>query len=85
MSYLLYPDMWEAAIHLILTDLLNGSDSLSRFNLFPSISVFGEQVDGYSSGEAINAIKEVAAQYLPAGFGYEFGGMSREKSSTGNM
>ncbi len=61
-----------------------GSESLSRFNLFPSISVFGEQGDGYSSGEAINAIKDVAAKYLPAGFGYEFGGMSREESSTGN-
>lgn len=61
-----------------------GSESLSRFNLFPSISVFGEQGEGYSSGEAINAIKEVAEKYLPSGFGYEFGGMSREESSTGN-
>ncbi len=61
-----------------------GSESLSRFNLFPSISVYGEQGDGYSSGEAINAIKEVAAKHLPTGFGYEFGGMSREESSTGN-
>ncbi len=62
-----------------------GSESLSRFNLFPSISVFGEQGDGYSSGETLNAIKEVAAKYLPSGFGYEFGGMSREESSTGNI
>ncbi|MDE7125944.1 MAG: efflux RND transporter permease subunit, partial [Muribaculaceae bacterium] len=61
-----------------------GSESLSRFNLFPSISVFGEQGDGYSSGEAIAAIKETAAMYLPSGFGYEFGGMSREESSSGN-
>ncbi len=61
-----------------------GSESLSRFNLFPSISVFGEQGEGYSSGEAINAIKDVAGKYLPSGFGYEFGGMSREESSTGN-
>lgn len=61
-----------------------GSESLSRFNLFPSISVFGEQGEGYSSGEAINAIKEVAARCLPTGFGYEFGGMSREESSSGN-
>ena len=61
-----------------------GSESLSRFNLFPAISVYGEQGDGYSSGEAIAAIKEVAAEYLPAGFGYEFGGMSREESSSGN-
>lgn len=61
-----------------------GSESLSRFNLFPSISVFGEQGEGYSSGEAIAAIKEVASKYLPSGFGYEFGGMSREESSSGN-
>ena len=61
-----------------------GSESLSRFNLFPAISVYGEQGDGYSSGEAINAIKEVADKYLPTGYGYEFGGMSREESSAGN-
>ena len=61
-----------------------GSESLSRFNLFPSIAVYGEQGEGYSSGEALNAIKEVAAKYLPTGYGYEFGGMSREESSSGN-
>lgn len=61
-----------------------GSESLSRFNLFPSISVFGEQGEGYSSGEAIAAIKETAAKYLPSGYGFEFGGMSREESSSGN-
>lgn len=61
-----------------------GSESLSRFNLFPSISVFGEQGEGYSSGEAIAAIKETASKCLPSGFGYEFGGMSREESSSGN-
>lgn len=61
-----------------------GSESLSRFNLFPSISIFGEQSEGYSSGEAIAAIKETAEKYLPSGFGYEFGGMSREESSSGN-
>ena len=61
-----------------------GSESLSRFNLFPSIAVFGEQGEGYSSGEAINAVKEVASKVLPVGYGYEFGGMSREESSAGN-
>lgn len=59
-----------------------GSESLSRFNLFPAISVYGEQGEGYSSGEAIAAIKEVAEKYLPTGFGYEFGGMSREEASS---
>lgn len=61
-----------------------GSESLSRFNLFPAISVYGEQGEGYSSGEAIAAIREVASVALPVGFGYEFGGMSREESSAGN-
>lgn len=70
--------------HLIKLTRVYGSESLSRFNLFPSISVYGEQGEGYSSGEAIAAIKEVAANYLPSGFGYEFGGMSREESSSGN-
>ena len=61
-----------------------GSESLSRFNLFPAISVYGEQSDGYSSGQAIEAIREVAREALPDGFGYEFGGMSREEASSGN-
>lgn len=70
--------------HFVTLTRVYGSESLSRFNLFPSISVFGEQGEGYSSGQAINAIKDVAGRYLPSGFGYEFGGMSREESSTGN-
>ncbi|MGM9733627.1 MAG: efflux RND transporter permease subunit, partial [Prevotella sp.] len=61
-----------------------GSESLSRFNLFSSISVYGAAAEGYSSGQAIQAVKEVAAQTLPAGYGYEFGGMAREESATGN-
>ncbi len=71
--------------HFITLTREYGSESLSRFNLFPSISVFGETGDGYSSGEAISAIKESASKYLPKGFGYEFGGMSREESASGNM
>ncbi|MGN1354937.1 MAG: efflux RND transporter permease subunit [Alloprevotella sp.] len=61
-----------------------GSESLSRFNLFSAISVMGVPADGYSSGQAIQAIKEVADQTLAEGYGYEFGGMSREEASTGN-
>lgn len=70
--------------HFITLSRVYGSESLSRFNLFPAISVFGEQGEGYSSGEAIAAIKETAARCLPAGYGYEFGGMSREESASGN-
>ncbi|MBQ9547926.1 MAG: efflux RND transporter permease subunit [Bacteroidales bacterium] len=61
-----------------------GAESLSRFNLFPSIAVYGENGKGYSSGQVIKAIREEAAKNLPEGYGYEFGGMSREEAQTGN-
>ena len=61
-----------------------GSQSLSRFNLFSSIQVNGTPASGYSSGEAIEAVREVCAANLPAGYGYEFGGMSREEASSGS-
>lgn len=61
-----------------------GSEILTRFNLFSAIQVNGTPATGYSSGQAIQAVKEVATQILPTGYGYEFGGMSREESSTGN-
>ena len=61
-----------------------GPQSISRFNLFTAISVNGQATDGYSSGQAIKAVREVAAQVLPAGYGYEFGGMSREEADSGN-
>ena len=61
-----------------------GSETLSRFNLFPSIQVGGTAAEGYSSGQAINAIREVADEVLPEGYGYEFGGMTREEASAQN-
>ena len=69
--------------YLTLTRIY-GSETLSRFNLFPSISVSGTAADGYSSGQAIQAIREVAAEQLPEGYGYEFGGMTREEASSQN-
>ena len=59
-----------------------GAQSLSRFNLFSSIQVNGTPATGYSSGEAIDAVRKVCAENLPAGYGYEFGGMSREEASS---
>lgn len=59
-----------------------GSQTLSRFNLFLSIQINGTPASGYSSGEAIEAVREVCADNLPAGYGYEFGGMSREEASS---
>ena len=60
-----------------------GPESLARFNLFSSISVNASAAEGYSSGDAIQAVKEVAAQTLPSGYGYELSGISREEASTG--
>lgn len=61
-----------------------GAETLSRFNLYSSISVNGMPADGYSSGDAINAIAEVARQTLPTGYGYEFGGITREETGSGS-
>ncbi len=59
-----------------------GPDNLNRFNLYTSININGSAAEGYSSGEAIQAIKEVANE-LPIGYGYEFSGMTREEDSNG--
>lgn len=57
-----------------------GSESLTRFNLFSAINVQGMPADGYSSGDVINAVTEVAARTLPTGYGYEYSGMTREEA-----
>lgn len=59
-----------------------GPSDLSRFNLYNSISVTGATAAGYSSGDALRAVAEVAAQVLPLNYTYEFGGISREESRT---
>ena len=61
-----------------------GPDVISRFNLYTSIQVMVSPAAGYSSGQALQAIAEVADQDLPAGFGYELGGMAREEAQTTN-
>ena len=61
-----------------------GAETLTRFNLYSSIAVNGMPADGYSTGDAINAIDEVAKQTLPTGYGYEFSGMTREESGNTN-
>lgn len=61
-----------------------GTETLIRFNLYNSIQVNGLPADGYSTGEAIAAIEEVAKQTLPVGYGYEFGGITREEAGSGS-
>jgi len=60
------------------------SEVLNRFNLYNSIAVSGTAADGYSSGDAIRAIRETAEQVLPRGYGYEFDGITREEARTGS-
>ncbi|MDD6210615.1 MAG: efflux RND transporter permease subunit [Bacteroidales bacterium] len=60
-----------------------GPDNIKRFNMYTAILVNGTPAPGYSSGEAIKAIEEVAAETLPIGYGYEYSGMTREEQTTG--
>ena len=57
-----------------------GAESLSRFNMFKSIAVNAMPAEGYSTGDAIRAVQETAAEALPKGYGYDFGGITREES-----
>lgn len=61
-----------------------GAEILDRFNLYNSISVSVSPSPGYSSGEVIKAIREVASESLPVGYGFEFGGITREESEQTN-
>ncbi len=62
-----------------------GPQAISRFNLFTSIAVTGSPNAGFSSGDALKAVQEEALIHLPAGYGYEFSGLSREEMAGGNQ
>jgi hydrophobic/amphiphilic exporter-1 (mainly G- bacteria), HAE1 family len=62
-----------------------GPESISRFNMYTSISVNGTPKKGYGSGAAMQAIEDVAIQTLPKGYGFEFSGSSREEQSSGSQ
>jgi len=62
-----------------------GPENASRYNLFNSMGINAIQKPGYSSGDAIRAVEEVAAQSLPEGYSYEFSGMTREEISSGGQ
>jgi HAE1 family hydrophobic/amphiphilic exporter-1 len=62
-----------------------GPQAITRFNLFTSIGVTGSPNPGYSTGDAIRAVQEVAAEVLPVGYGYEFSGLTREEISAGGQ
>jgi HAE1 family hydrophobic/amphiphilic exporter-1 len=62
-----------------------GPQVINRFNLFTSVNINGAPSDGFSSGDAIKAIEEVAQQTLPLGYGYEYSGMTREEINAGGQ
>lgn len=63
---------------------IGSASIINRFNDYPAIKIQGAPADGYSSGDAINALKEVAADTLGEGYAYEWSGMSREEIEAGN-
>ena len=64
---------------------ISGPQTITRFNLYTSISVTGRPKPGFSSGDAIKAVEEVAAQTLPEGYSFDYSGVSREEKSSGSQ
>jgi HAE1 family hydrophobic/amphiphilic exporter-1 len=64
--------------------VIENAPVISHYNLFRSTEVNGSAAPGYSSGQALAALEEVAAEVLPAGYGYDFSGLSREELAAGN-
>lgn len=70
--------------NFITLERIYAPDLLNRFNMFTSISVTGQPASGYTSGQALEAIAQVARQTLPPGFTYEYSGLTREESEQGS-
>ena len=69
---------------LVTSKVTESAPVVSHYNLFRSTEINGNAAPGYSSGQAIQALEEVAAEVLPAGYGYEFSGLTREELASGN-
>ena len=70
---------------LITYKVIERAPLISHYNMFRSAEVDGNAAEGYSSGQAIQALREVAAKVLPNGYGYEFSGLSREEINAGSI
>lgn len=64
--------------------VIENAPLISHFNIFRTAEINGNSKEGFSSGQALDALKEVAAQTLPEGYGYEFAGLSKQEISAGN-
>lgn len=70
---------------LVKLERVYGPETASRYNLFNSIGLNAMAKPGFSSGDAIRAVEEVAAKHLPGGYGFEFSGMTKEELSSGGQ
>ncbi len=70
--------------NLVSYNVTESASLISHYNMFRSTEINGNAAPGYSSGQAIEALREVAAKVLPAGYGYEFSGLSREEINAGS-
>ena len=70
---------------LVSLDRVYGPETVTRNNLFNSVTINGMAKPGYSTGDAIKAIREVASTYMPRGYSYEWSGMSREEIGAGSQ
>lgn len=68
---------------LVTFERIIGPDILERFNLFPAAQLMGDAASGYSSGDALKAIEEVANQVLPDGYTVAFSGSSYQEKNAG--
>jgi HAE1 family hydrophobic/amphiphilic exporter-1 len=73
---------FSAFLHV---EKIYGPEQVTRYNMYTSAMINGQPAPGYSSGQAIAAIKDVAAQKLPKGFGYDWAGTSREQANAGHQ
>jgi len=69
---------------LVKTRYVTGADIVTRFNNYPAIAITGSPAPGVSSGQALAAIREVAEEVMPSGYGYEWAGEAREEVSSGS-
>jgi len=69
---------------LVTTRVIESPSLISHYNIYRSITINGSPKPGISSGQAIDALREVAAQTRPTGYGYEFSGLSREEIKAGD-
>jgi len=70
---------------LIAYEIIESPSIINHFNIFRSIEIMGGAAPGYSSGDALRALEETAAETLGAGFTYEFSGLSLQEKEAGNM